>query len=288
MSKLPEIKTWLTIDLKTSTDGRYEHALVTEVDGTRNKMLPRLRVLVSEAHDDARRRLRRLAYGSLDPLGEYPRGDPAEGYPEQLNPLTLKGYFGEILAGAIASNTPCFGQSDWEVPAHLFRCHLVEFQHLALIKQTGQPAGIRPGRTGDDCLAFRQKDDRIVAAMFCEAKCTKNHDTELIQDAHEKSSLPNLVPVDLLQLVEVLEDSLNPAAARWVRLLRRLNFEGGAADYERVDQITYVCGQQPKRNSRWIGHEKPHDGYTGGRRLHVAEVQLPEVEQLITDVYRGT
>jgi hypothetical protein len=279
MSKLPSIKTWLTIDLTAAPNGRYEHALVTELDGTRSKMLHRLRVLVSEAHEDARRRLRRLAYGSLDPLGEYNKGDPADGYPEGLHPLTLKGYFGEILAGVLASNTPCFGNADWEVPTHLFRFHLVEFQHLALMKQTGQDPGIRPGRTGDDCLAFRLKDDRIVAALFCEAKCTKNHDTKLIRDAHEKSSLPNLVPVDLLQLVEVLEDSPDPAAAQWVRLLRRLFLEGAGAQYERIDQITHVCGQRPKREPCWIGNDKPHEAYAGGRRLHVAEVHLEDVER---------
>lgn len=287
MSKLPGIETWLTIDLKTATSGRYEHALITEVDGTRSKMLPCLRTLFSNAHDDARRRLRRLAYGSLDPLAGYPQGDPADGYPERLHPLTLKGYFGEVLAGIIAANTACFGNTDWEVPAYLFRFHIVEFQHLAFIKQTEQDPGVRPGRTGDDCLAFRQKDDRIVAGMFCEAKCTKDHDTKLIRDAHEKSSLPNLIPVDLLQLVEVLQDSPDPAAARWITLLRRLFFDGAGAHYERIDQITYVCGQQPKREPCWIGNDKPHDAYSGGCRLHIAEVHLADVEQLISDVYLG-
>lgn len=285
MSKFPSIKTWLTVDLQKSADGQYEHALFAEADGSRGQVLPQLRILVSEAHEDARSRLRRLAYGSLDPLGEHVGSDPAAGYPEQLNPLTLKGYFGEILAGIIAENTTCFGVSAWVVPAHLFRFHLVEFQHLAMIQQTGQAAGIRPGRTGDDCLAFRCEDDRIVAALFCEAKCTKDHDTKLIKDAHEKSSLPNLVPVDILQLVDVLEDSLDPAAARWIKALRRLNFERASVNYERIDQVTYVCGQKPIRESRWISQKKPHDAYTGSRRLHVAEVHLPDVEQLIVDVY---
>src|SRR5438132_1295292 len=208
MSPFPEISTWLSVDVQKSAAGRYEHVLGRENHSGRASVLSRLQVLFSEAHADARERLRRLVGGTLDPLGEVDARDPADGYPEKLHIQTLKGYFGEVLASLVAENLDPFGHDDWEVPAHLFRFHLVEFQQLEMMNQTGDAAELRPGRTGDDCLAFRRNDDGdIVAALFCEAKCTKSHRSNLIDDAHEKSSLPNLLPVDLLRLIEVLSDS---------------------------------------------------------------------------------
>jgi hypothetical protein len=287
MTKFPNIHSWLTLLVQQTSDGRYEHALAEEVGTARKTVLPQLRALVSEAHEDARRRLRRLAYGSLDPLAQSGSKDPAQGYPEDLHLQTLKGYFGEVLAGVVAENLRPFGMDDWTVPAHLFRFHLVEFQHLEMMKQVAEPAGLRPGRTGDDCLAFRRHDGRIVSALFCEAKCTADHDTDMIAEAHAKSSLHNPLPLDLLQLIEVLEDSTDAAAPQWIVALRRLFLEGATSGYERLDQITYVCGRKPVQKRRWISHEGPHEKYTAPRRLHVAEIHVLNVEQLIGEVYSG-
>lgn len=290
MEPFPEILTWLAIDVQKSTNGKYEHALGSEDSDVRADVLPRLKVFISEAHDDARKRLRALVGSSLDPLGEDDARDPADGYPEKLHLQTLKGYFGEVLAGLVAENLEPFGHNDWEVPAYLFRFHLVEFQQLDFIGQTGKNADLRPGRTGDDCLAFRRTDDGdIVAALFCEAKCTKGHRSTLIDDAHQKSSLANLLPVDLLQLIEVLSDSEAKSAARWVKSLRKLYLKGPnpGRNYERLDQVTYVCGKRPatKGKKSWITADKPHAKYTAGRRLHVAEIHLVDVEDLIAEVY---
>jgi hypothetical protein len=288
MARFPEITSWLTIDKSSGAKGHYEHALGQENGGDRSKILPSLKSLMSEAHDDARSRLRRLAANTLSPFsGSVPAKDPAEGYPQRLHIQTLKGYFGEALAGAIAENFQPFGKDDWKVPAFLFRYHTVAFQHLELLKQTGEPAKMLPGRTGDDCLAFRRTEaGKIVAALFCEAKCTADHSSKLINDAHEKSSLRNVIPVDLLQLVEILKDSSASDAAKWIESLQELQLKGADSGYERLDHVTYICGQKPKKNGKsWIPADKPHEKYTGGRKLHVAEIQLSDVEKLIKDAY---
>lgn len=290
MATFPQIKTWLVINVSRSTNGTYEHALGREDGDGRAAVMPRLKELIKDAHEDARKRLRALASGSLDPLGEADARDPADGYPQELHMQTLKGYFGEVLAGLVAENLDPFGLADWKVPAYLFRYHLVEFQHLEFMAQVGEKAEPRPGRTGDDCLAFRcNGDGDVVAALFCEAKCTKGHSASLIDDAHEKSSLSNLLPVDLLQLIEVLSDSKTKAAARWVKALRKLYHKGPnpGDGYDRLDQVTYVCGKQPANMGQktWIATDKPHPKYSGGRRLHVAEIQLNDVEELIRDAY---
>src|SRR5580704_8753038 len=100
MPCFPEITSWLTVDVQTPAGGRYEHALAVENSGLQSGILPRLRAFVSDAHEDARARLRRLAGGSLDPLAEPVKRDPTDGYPQRLHIQTLKGYFGAVLAGA--------------------------------------------------------------------------------------------------------------------------------------------------------------------------------------------
>ena len=113
--------------------------------------------------------------------------------------------------------------------------------------------------------------------------------SNLIDDAHEKSSLPNLLPVDLLRLIEVLSDSPDEAAARWVTAIRKLYLKGpnSGAGYERLDQVTYVCGQRPAKQGQksWITRDRPHAKYTAARRLHVAEIHLSNVEELVEAVY---
>lgn len=288
MAKFPQMTAWLTVVVQGKPGEQYQHALAQENAFQRSSILPSLRALISEAHEDAKTRLRKLAIGSLDPLSAPSTADPAKGYPERLNIQTLKGYFGEVLAGAVAENFNPFGEKDWMVPAYLFRFHLVEFQQLGMMKQTGDAAGIRPGRTGDDCLAFRRDSNgTIQATLFCEAKCTADHDSDLINDAHKKSSLGNLIPVDMLQVIEVLLDSTDPAAASWIDALRCLHLRGPALGYERVDQVTYICGRKPVQAGKtsWIPADKPHSKYTGARRLHVAEIHLDQVEELIKNVY---
>jgi hypothetical protein len=290
MSKFPEIASWLTVIVQSPSPGRYEHLLAEENGHDRSVILPRLQTLISQAHQDARDRIRRLALGSLDPLAGCSAKDPAEGYPERLHIQTLKGYFGEVLAGIVAENLHPFGIKEWEVPAYLFRFHLVEFQQLDMIGQTGAAARRRPGRTGEDCLAFRRDaNGDIVATLFCEAKCTSDHDAGMIGDAHEKSSSVNLLPVDLLQLVEILEDAPGPTAKGWVEVLRALYLKGPnpGSGYERLDQVTYICGRKPAKKGpkTWIPSDNPHPKYTAKRRLHVAEIHLSDVEDLIKNVY---
>ncbi len=162
MSRFPGITSWLNVVVQKATGGRYEHALAQENGHNRSSILPQLKVLISDAHEDARRRLRKLASGPLDPLNEPTAKDPAEGYPERLHIQTLKGYFGETIAGAVAENLHPFGMKDWTVPAYLFRFHLVEFQQLDMMDQTGDAAHIRPGRTGDDWPSQQRGIEQLV------------------------------------------------------------------------------------------------------------------------------
>jgi DEAD/DEAH box helicase len=280
------ISKWLSNSVSESEDKRYTHRLLTEDKSQRDIIINELILIVQKAHEDARYRLRKLAGNSLEPFGDSSESDPSFGYPERLNIISLQGYFGEIFSGIIAENFAPFGQDDWEVPAFLFRFHLVEFQHLEFLNQTEEIAKKRPGRTGDDCLAFlRNSKGVIIASLVCEAKCTTNHYTEMIAEAHKKASIPHEKPVDTPQLIDILQDYDDPLSSEWVNSLRVLWLKPVDRNYERCDLVSYICGRHPIINPTWISLKKPHEEYTAGRRLETVEIHLHEVENLVKTVY---
>lgn len=289
MAKSDKLLSWLSNSTTESKDKKYIHRLLKEDSQRRCEVLEELKLLIQQAHKDARNRLRKLAGVSLDPLGTSPEYDPAQGYPERLHIQTLKGYFGEVFAGLLAETFLPFGCT-WEVPAFLFRFHLVEFQQLEKLNQMRGEAQYRPGRTGDDCLAFeRNNKGQIIRALYCEAKCTSGHDSGLINEAFEKVSEAAIV--DILQLVEILMDCNDPGASQWVISLQQLWFILQSGDtqksVERCDLVSYVCGQPPVRGNRstWLPVDKPHSNYKGERRLEAVEIHLQDVEDLIRTVY---
>jgi hypothetical protein len=286
MIKSSILSSWLSSSVTESVDKRYRHQLLKEKTEYRSAMVVELKALVQIAHQDAICHLRRVAGISLDPL--RPKViDPTIGYPRQLDAITLKGYFGEIFAGMIAENCSPFGEDAWEIPAFLFRFHNVAFDQLERWHQAKTDPGIIPGRTGDDCLAFkRDEQGRIIRSLVCEAKCTKDHRSKLIEEAHEKVSEANSNPVNLRLVIEILMDRNDPISLQWVEGLRRLWLDESNTDCERYDLVSYVCGQHPIRNpSGWIAADKPHAAYTAGRRLEAVEVHLDKVDDLIDEVY---
>lgn len=242
-----------------------------------------------DAHEDSRKRLRDLLGESLDPLGET-SAYPVNRYPQCLHPLTLKGYFGEIFAGVIAEHFSPHNKSGWEVPAYLFRHHHEAFRQLEMLHQVDIEPEIIPGRTGDDCLAFKRDDTgKITHSLVCEAKCTNGHDySNLLMKAHEKISEPNLKPLDLFQLIEILKSYDDDKSKLWINELDRLLIEKNPTDYERCDLVSYVCGLVPRRSGQTTWIHPPTElpsSYTGGRRLETVEVHLYDVEGLIAKVY---
>jgi hypothetical protein len=255
-------------------------------------MIGEFQVLAHEAHEEFRQHIRNLLGYSLDPLGESESfGDyPLDEYPRCWPLKTLQGYFGEIFAGVIAEHLNPFNQ-DWEIPIFPFRHHMSEYHQLEMLRQTGEEPRTRPGRFGDDLLAFqRNQDGKIVRALVCESKCVYKHSKPSIEEAHEKASEKNAVPLDYLKLVEILKDyeDHDSNAREWVTALRNLRLvKADSPDYERYDLVSYVCGLPPaKTSTEGIPRSHPHTKYTGGRWLEAVETQLYDVEGLVEAVYQ--
>ena len=234
-----------------------------------------------------------------NPVDEDHYEDPAENYPTLLHQVTLQGYLGETLACLAVEHWGAVGRTDWVVPAFLFRFHDVEFQHLEIINQRlrdGEehqhdvPQEMRPGRTGDDGIAFRiNQDNEITDILTIEAKCVGENRPQLITDAHAKLSSGGLRPTAIRELINILADYETEQSQRWHQSLLQL-WRNGYRTATRHDGIGYTCGSMPAANRRrvaWLPVDQPHPAYTvDDRNLVGIEFQFADLQAIINSLYR--
>ena len=294
---LRPLNDWLAAQLLKKTHRRYELRVWREVNGNFAAVRDELIEYVQEALEDARLRIRRGFEDSLSPFSD-PIDDPAAHYPAMLNRITLQGYLGETLAGLAVEHFGAFGNQDWHVPAFLFRFHDTEFQHLDLINERllmseeHEPDAVaerRPGRTGDDALAFRlDETGKITHVLALEAKCLVASNTDTINDAHAKLSAGPRRPSGIRELITLLSDYETEEAQAWVARLLDL-YREGFKTVKRRDGLAYTVGHSPKRPATrvsWLPVDAPHPSYTVGRRFDAIEFQLEDLGGLVDTLYR--
>lgn len=276
----------------------YLVRLWRENPAQRGPVLAELRAYIHEALSDAIGRLRRGFEDDLAPF-DCPVFDPAANYPALLHLITLQGYFGEIMAGLAVEHWGARGRLDWNVPAFLFRFHVVEFQHLERINQElrenrpydpDRDAERRPGRTGDDALAFTMNaENEIDGVIALEAKCLVDHNAGILSNAHEKLSQVKAIPDSIRELIEVLSDYDSPQAAVWQEALLKFRSRGYRTA-QRADGLAYLCGnapQRPRDRTTWFDLNQPTATYTAGRYLEGFEFHIVAVDDLVRLLYRG-
>ena len=243
-----------------------------------------------------------MRFGTSVPLSPFdddvPDPDPAANYPAALNRTTLQGYFGETLAGLVVEHFGAFGEEDWHVPAFLFRMHNVEFQHLDMIDEqlsSGKDrdpdanSEIRPGRTGDDAVAFRIDDaGKITHVLTLEAKCLANNNATKIRKAFRNLSAERPSrSTGAREIRNILSQYQTPQAKEWHRRLLSFDKEDHR-NAEHLDGFVYAVGDRPKTPKRtsWLRPSAPPADYTGGRRLEAMEFQFVDLKKLIDLLYR--
>jgi hypothetical protein len=286
---------WLVDQRLDGNHARYRLRLwrdhAAELPGVRDE----IRAYIHEAFEDARRRLRRGFEDQLSPFND-PQVDPAANYPSALHRVTLQGYFGETLAVLAVEHWGAVNHNDWLVPAFLFRFHDQEFQHLEEINQrirAGQAhdadaqAEQRPGRTGDDALAFRRNaQGNITDVMTLEAKCLGQNSNAKIASAHEKLSAGGPIPSGIRELINILADYDTPEANAWQQSLLEF-WRAGYRNAARYDGVAYATGHIPVAGDRqaWLPGQ-PHAHYTANRHLEGIEFQFGDLNALIDELYR--
>jgi len=286
---------WMVDQRLPNNHARYRLRLWRDEATALPALKPELRAYIDEALDDARQRLRR---GFTDPLSPFtiPSPDPAANFPAALNRLTLQGYFGETLAVLAVEHWGAANHTDWQVPAFLFRSHDQEFQHLDEINQRladGQPhdpdavTERRPGRTGDDALAFRRNPQNTITDIITlEAKCLSRSSNAKIEAAHQNLAAAGLRPNGIHELIGILQDYNTPDANSWQQSLIEL-WRSGYRTATRYDGVAYVTGHIPARGTRqaWLP-DQPHPSYTATRHLDGIEFQFADLDRIVDEMYR--
>ena len=260
-------------------------------------LLPELLAYIDEGFEDVRRRVRRGFGDDLSPFRDD-GSDPSANYPAMLHRSTLKGYLGETLGSLAIEHWGAMDRYDWVVPAFLFRLHDVEFQHLEIINERllagedydpDEVAERRPGRTGDDTVAFRIDDENVITDVITvEAKCLAQHQNAKIASAHAKLAVGPKRPTAVRELINLLEDYDSPVAQLWQKALLEL-WRSRYSTVSNYDGFVYCCAHAPAHASResWMSADVPHGAYTATRMLECMEFHLEELEILIDLLYRG-
>lgn len=288
---------WLEDQHLANDHGRYRLRVWRENRAGFAAIRAELIAYVDEALEDARRRIRRGFEDDLSPFDD-PAVDPAANYPALLHRITLQGYLGETLAVLAVEHWGAHGHTDWLVPAFLFRLHDQEFQHLEAINERllageahdpDRMAEQRPGRTGDDGLAFRiNGEDTITDVLTLEAKCLAQNNNAKIEEAHQKLAAGGLRPSGVRELINLLDEYETPEAQAWQEALLKLWREGYAVA-TRYDGVGYTCGRIPARAGRvaWMPAGAPHPAYTAPRGLEGMEFQFEDLNTVVNTLYRG-
>ena len=289
---------WLVDQHLASSHTRYHLRVWRENPASLMAIKDELIAYIDEAFEDARRRIRRGFEDDLSPFNNSVV-DPAANFPAMLNCITLQGYFGETLAVLAVEHWGALGHDDWLIPAFLFRFHDQEFQHLDTINErllTGeafdpdQVSERRPGRTGDDGLAFRKNSENTITdILVLEAKCLTRNNSTKIKEAHEKLSKGGLKPSGVRELINLLEEYDTPGAQSWQEALLKY-WQEGFRGTNRHDGVGYTCGQIPPQTGRvaWMSANAPHPAYTTARRLEGMEFQFEDLITVINTLYRGS
>lgn len=289
---------WLVDQHLASSHARYRLRVWRENRAALAAIRGEMVAYLNEAFEDARLRIRRGFEDDLSPFND-PTHDPAANYPTLLHRVTLQGYLGETLAVIAVEHWGAHGHMDWIVPAFLFRLHDQEFQHLEEINerlQAGESfdpdcqAEQRPGRTGDDGLAFRLNGHNdITDVLALEAKCLAQNNNAKIQEAHEKLAAGRLRPSGIRELINLLDEYDTTEAQRWQEALLKL-WRSGYRTAARHDGVGYACGRIPAQGARvaWMPVDAPHPAYTVNRRLEGMEFQFADLNTVVDTFYRGT
>lgn len=284
---VPSISKWITGSAVWSTDKKYRHSLLREMPQHRDEFLKDMCNAVQQAHDDARRILIEMWTDPLDPPGASSLPKPIQNYPRCLDTDSLKGCFGEIMTAVVVRNLSPLGINDWHVPAFLFRFDDLAFDQIAEEILSGAAKKTpMPGHHGDDCLAFRRNAaGEITASLVCEAKCTADHSSTMVKQAHERLSKGRPRSMGIWRVLQVLRNSNEPDSAIWAETLTKFVLRQPVKGYERCDLVCYVYGRPPIKTPSWIPRDKPHSSYAATRRLEVVEIGLDNVEDLVERAY---
>ncbi|RXE87259.1 aminotransferase [Pseudoalteromonas sp. A757] len=297
----PSLDEWL--EQNSSFSKGYGHLLMEQIKDADDKLLSALKLYFESAHLDARNVFHDFMGISLHPDDEQ---QAAISYPTSLHLTTLKGFFGEVLAGLLAEGYDFVGHHDWNVPVFLFRFHDDAKKYLYTLVRDPNQKRQTIGRLGTDFIGVSIVDNGEVARLISgEAKWRK----KLNQSAVDNVMLgPKKKGKEEREEGKGVWAELNkevnpPNGLRELQIaLKEIDPEGFAETIVSMDKLlsafdsitvpktdlVLIVGEASKKRRKGECHieskEVPKE-YLAGNDLQVAEVVLRNGERLITDLY---
>lgn len=237
-----------------------------------------------EAHQDARSFFSQAYPRTLDPRTNGILGRAHDSYPALVERLTLAGFFGEVVATAIAQIYDPHGRL-WRIPALCFRYHDHLFRELVRAAESEREPGRAVGRLGDDCIAFSidETGDALAAVLLCEAKCSYTHRAASVSEGQASLARTSRIQIEFFKIIQILRDRAQDGDANWIRAIEQFRDTRTSVIDSKYDLLTYVFGSPPASGTRIptdrkIAHDSPCD-------LVAVEVHLHELEMLAKGLY---
>lgn len=288
----------------TGGSGTYGHLLLEQSKAPfQDATVDALRPYFESAHADARENFHKAVRISLHPeTGEM--GADAT-YPNCLPPKTIRGLFGEVMAGMIAEAYPMVGAKSWRIPIFLFRYHgAVEDYIFDLARDPTKKREVH-GRPGNDFIGLEMAADGTVTAFIAgEAKwradlTASTMDTIMKGDGTGKgparvykdngvwndinTALP--VPKGLQQMCDLLAIKDRDAFARTILSLDEALL--GKSSPPRTDLVLVAGNRSPTRpkGATLLPTAAAPADYKAARPLQIVEIVLEGGEDLINRIY---
>lgn len=288
----------------TGGSGTYGHLLLEQSTAPfQDAIVDALRPYFESAHADAREHFHKAVRISLHPEAGEMGADAT--YPNCLPPKTIRGLFGEVMAGMIAEAYPMVGTKSWRIPIFLFRGHGAAEDYIFDLARDPTKKREVHGRPGNDFIGLEMAADGTVTAFIAgEAKwradlTASTMDTIMKGDGTGKgparvykdngvwndinTALP--VPKGLQQMCDLLAIKDRDAFARTILSLDEALL--GKSSPPRTDLVLVAGNRSPKRpkGATLLPTAAAPADYKATRPLQIVEIVLEGGEDLIKRIY---
>lgn len=282
----------------------YGHLLIEQEKASDDKLLSTLREYFESAHLDARNNFHSFMGISLHPDDNEKKSEAS--YPSSLHLTTLKGFFGEVLAGLLAEGYELVGRKKWKVPVFLFRFHDDAKKYLYTLVRDPNQERQTIGRLGTDFIGISIDDDGNVDSLISgEAKWRKQLSQSSIDNVmlgpKEKGKQERVKgkgvwfelnkevnPPNGLRELQIALKEIDPEGYAQAILSMDKQLSAFDANVVPKTDLVVIVGEAAKKRikgDRLIVHDKIPKAYLANNDLQVVEIVLSNGEALIKDLY---
>ena len=298
----PDLENWL--EQNPSFIKGYGHLLIEQVNAYDDELIARLKEYFESAHLDARMVFHEFIGIGLHPDDNEKRAEVS--YPSSLHLTTLKGFFGEVLAGLLAEGYELVGNKEWIVPIFLFRFHDDAKKYLFTLIRDPDQQRQTIGRLGTDFIGISIDDDGEVDRLISgEAKWRKRLSKSSVddimlgpkikgkQDRVESKGVwaelnKEVNPPNGLRELQIALKEVDPEGyAETILSMDKQLSAFNATTVPKTDLVVIVGEANRNRNKGEcnLDFDQVPKEYLAGNDLQVVEVVLNDGENLIQDLY---